>query len=100
MCLKCCGRPGWNWIRCCNDSAEITRQIGTVKQAIIGLGNVFGGPVLQEAILELMDHRTTNRQSGFSRACRYVLTEANRPLNSSEMCEELRKKFPGGGGAA
>jgi hypothetical protein len=74
--------------------AEITRQIGTVKQAIIGLANVFGGPTLQSAVLELMDHRTTNRQSGFTRACRYVLTEANRPLNSSEMCEELRKKFP------
>jgi hypothetical protein len=74
--------------------AEITRQIGTVKQAIIGLANVFGGPVLQDAVLQLMDHRTTNRQSGFTRACRYVLTEANRPLNSSEMCEELRKKFP------
>ena len=74
--------------------AEITRQIGTVKQAIIGLANVFGGPALQGAVLELMDHRTTNRQSGFTRACRYVLTEASRPLNSSEMCEELRKKFP------
>src|SRR4030095_10548413 len=74
--------------------AEITRQIGTVKQAIIGLANVFGGPALQDAVLELMDHRTTNRQSGFTRACRYVLTEANRPLNSSEMCEELRRKFP------
>jgi len=74
--------------------AEITRQIGTVKQAIIGLATVFGGPALQEAVLELIDHRTTNRQSGFTRACRYLLTEANRPLNSSEMCEELRKKFP------
>ena len=74
--------------------AEITRQIGTVKQAIIGLANVFGGPVLQDAVLELIDHRTTNRQSGFTRACRYLLTEASRPLNSSEMCEELRKKFP------
>lgn len=74
--------------------AEITRQIGTVKQAIIGLANVFGGPALQDAVLELMDHRTTNRQSGFTRACRYVLTEANRPLNSSEMCDELRRKFP------
>jgi len=74
--------------------AEITRQIGTVKQAIIGLANIFGGSALQEAVLELIDHRTTNRQSGFTRACRYLLTEANRPLNSSEMCEELRKKFP------
>ena len=74
--------------------AEITKQIGTVKQAMIGLASVFGGATLQDAVLDLMDHRTTNRQSGFTRACRYLLTEANRPLNSSEMCEELRKKFP------
>jgi len=74
--------------------AEITRQIGTVKQAIIGLASVFGGSALRDAVLELMDHRTVNRQSGFTRACRYLLTEANRPLNSSEMCEELRRKFP------
>jgi hypothetical protein len=74
--------------------AEITRRIGTTKQAIIGLAKLFGGTVLQNAVLELIDHRATNRQSGFTRACRYLLTEANRPLTSTEVCEGLRQKFP------
>ena len=74
--------------------AEITRRIGTTKQAIIGLAKLFGGTVLQNAVLELIEHRATNRQSGFTRACRYLLTEANRPITSTEVCEGLRQKFP------
>ena len=74
--------------------AEITRRIGTTKQAIIGLAKLFGGAVLQNAVLELIDHRATNRQSGFTRACRYLLTEASRPMTSTEVCEGLRQKFP------
>jgi hypothetical protein len=74
--------------------AEITRRIGTTKQAIIGLAKLFGGSVLQNAVLELIDHRATNRQSGFTRACRYLLTESNRPMTSTEVCEGLRQKFP------
>lgn len=74
--------------------AAITRRIGTTKQAIIGLAKLFGGTVLQNAVLELIDHRATNRQSGFTRACRYLLTEANRPLTSTEVCEGLRQRFP------
>jgi hypothetical protein len=74
--------------------AEITCRIGTAKQAIIGLAKVFGGDVLHSAVLELMDLRPNNRQSGFTRACRYLLTEANRPLTSTEVCAGLRQKFP------
>jgi hypothetical protein len=74
--------------------AEITRRIGTTKQAIIGLAKLFGGDVLHSAVLELMEHRANNRQSGFTRACRYLLTEANRAMTSTEMCAALRIKFP------
>ena len=74
--------------------AEITRRIGTTKQAIIGLAKLFGGNVLQNAVLDLIEHRATNRQSGFTRACRYLLTEANRPMTSTEVCEGLRQRFP------
>jgi hypothetical protein len=74
--------------------AEITRRIGTTKQAIIGLARLFGGKVLQNAVLELMDHRSTNRQSGFTRACRYLLTEASGPMTSTDVCHGLRQKFP------
>jgi hypothetical protein len=73
---------------------EITRRIGTARQAIIGLANLVGGAALHEAALELMDLRPTHRQSGFTRACRYLLTASNRPLNSPEICDELRQKFP------
>ena len=74
--------------------AEITRRIGTARQAIIGLAHLVGGQVLHEAVLDFMDLRPTHRQSGFTRACRYLLTVSNRPLNSTEICEELRRKFP------
>jgi hypothetical protein len=74
--------------------AEITRRIGTTKQAIIGLARMFGGNALQSAVLELMDHRSTNRQSGFTRACRYLLTESSRPMTSADLCAGLRRKFP------
>jgi hypothetical protein len=74
--------------------AEITRRIGTTKQAIIGLAKLFGGDVLHSAVLELMEHRANNRQSGFTRACRYLLTEANQPMTSTAMCAALRIKFP------
>lgn len=74
--------------------AEITRRIGTTKQAIIGLAKLFGGDVLHNAVLELMEHRANNRQSGFTRACRYLLMEANRPMTSTEMCGALRRVFP------
>jgi len=74
--------------------AEITRRIGTTKQAIIGLARMFGGNALQSAVLELMDHRSTNRQSGFTRACRYLLTESSAPMTSADLCAGLRRKFP------
>jgi len=69
--------------------AEITRRIGTTKQA-----RMFGGNALQSAVLELMEHRSANRQSGFTRACRYLLTESSGPMTSADLCERLRRKFP------
>ena len=74
--------------------AEIARRIGTTKQAIIGLARMFGGNALQSAVLELMDYRSTNRQSGFTRACRYLLTESSGPMTSADLCAGLRRKFP------
>jgi hypothetical protein len=74
--------------------AEITRRIGTTKQAIIGLARMFGGNALQNAVLELMEHRSANRQSGFTRACRYLLTESSGAMTSADLCERLRQKFP------
>ncbi len=35
--------------------AEVMRRIGTVKQTIVGLANLFGDSVLSEELLELVD---------------------------------------------
>ena len=72
--------------------AEIMRRIGTTKQAILGLANLFGDTALQDELLEFMENRSVKRQPGFTRACRFVLMQANRPLNSREMCEQLWHK--------
>jgi len=73
---------------------EIMRRIGRAKQAILGLANLFGEAVLDSEVMVLMDHRGSNRQRGFTRACRMLLMETDHALNSSEICEGLRRRFP------
>jgi len=74
--------------------AEIMKRIGTVKQTIAGLANLFGDGVLNEELLELMDRKAAGRQPGFTKACRLVLMEANQPLAAREVCERIRKRIP------
>jgi hypothetical protein len=69
--------------------AEIMRRIGTAKQTILGLASLFGDTALQDELLEFMENRSVRRQPGFTRACRFLLMEAHRPLNSREMCVQL-----------
>ena len=38
--------------------AEIMKRIGTVKQTISGLANLFGDGVLSEELMELVDRKT------------------------------------------
>jgi len=74
--------------------AEIMKRIGTVKQTISGLANLFGDEVLNDELLELVDRKTGGRQPGFTKACRMVLMEAGRPLGAREVCERLQQKVP------
>jgi hypothetical protein len=74
--------------------AEIMKRIGTVKQTIAGLANMFGDEILNDDLLELIDRKTSGRQSGFTKACRMVLMEAGRPLSAREVCELIRQKMP------
>jgi hypothetical protein len=74
--------------------AEVMKRIGTVKQTIVGLANLFGDEVLSEELLELVDRKSSGRQPGFTKACRMVLMEANRPLAAREVCEQLEKRIP------
>ena len=74
--------------------AEIMKRIGTVKQTIIGLANMFGDEVLSEELLELVDRKSGGRQPGFTKACRMVLMEADHPLGARDVCEQIQRRMP------
>jgi hypothetical protein len=74
--------------------SEIMKRIGTVKQTISGLANLFGDGVLNEELMELVDRKTTGRQPGFTKACRMILMESGRAMNSRDFCEYFQEKMP------
>lgn len=74
--------------------ADIMKRIGTVKQTIAGLANLFGDQVLGDDLLELIDRKPSGRQPGFTKACRRVLMDVRRPLGAREVCVELERYAP------
>jgi len=74
--------------------AEIMKRIGTLKQTISGLANLFGDEILGEDLLELVDRKTGGRQPGFTKACRLVLMEAEQPLSVREVCDRIQQRMP------
>ena len=75
--------------------AEIMKRIGTVKQTIAGLANLFGDGVLNEELMELVDRKSNGRQPGFTKACRMILMEAGRALSAREICDHFHQRTPG-----
>jgi hypothetical protein len=74
--------------------ADIMKRIGTLKQTIVGLANLFGDEILGEDLLELVDRKTGGRQPGFTKACRMVLMEAGHPLSVREVCGQIQIRVP------
>jgi len=74
--------------------AEIMKRIGTVKQTISGLANLFGDAVLNDELLELVDRKSSGRQPGFTKACRMILMESGRALNSRDICDYFQARMP------
>jgi hypothetical protein len=74
--------------------AEVMKRIGTVKQTIAGLANLFGDGVLNEELLELVDRKSNGRQPGFTKACRMILMEAGRALSARDICDYFHKNMP------
>src|SRR5207249_8253572 len=74
--------------------AAIMKRIGTIKQTLIGLANLFGDSVLGDDLLALLDRKTATRQPGFTRACRLVLMESATPLGTRQICDVLQRRFP------
>jgi len=76
------------------ERAEVTKRIGTVKQTIVGLANLFGDGILDAALLDLVDRKSGSRQPGITRACRRVLMEAERPMSARDVCDEMQRTAP------
>jgi hypothetical protein len=74
--------------------AEVMRRIGTIKQTIAGLANLFGDEVLSDELLEMIDRKSGGRQPGFTKACRMILMEANRALSARDVCERIQQRMP------
>jgi len=73
--------------------AEIMKRIGTVKQTIAGLANLFGDDVLNDDLLELIDRKTSGRQPGFTKACRTVLMERSGPWERARSVKRSSTAF-------
>jgi len=74
--------------------SEVMKRIGTVKQTIAGLANLFGDGVLSEELLELVDRKSNGRQPGFTKACRIMLMEAGRAMSARDICDYFQQKLP------
>ena len=74
--------------------AEIMKRIGTVKQTISGLANLFGDGLLSEELMELVDRKSSGRQPGFTKACRMILMEAGHAMNARDICDHFQRKMP------
>jgi hypothetical protein len=74
--------------------ADIMKRIGTVKQTIAGLANLFGDGVLNEELLQLVDRKSSGRQPGFTKACRMILMEAGRAMSARDICDYFQQKMP------
>jgi hypothetical protein len=74
--------------------AEVMRRIGTIKQTIAGLANLFGDNVLNDELLELVDRKSNGRQPGFTKACRMILMDAKRALSARDVCDRIHQKMP------
>ena len=74
--------------------AELMKRIGTIKQTLAGLANIFGDGVLSDQLLSLLDRKSASRQPGFTRACRVVLMDAKKPLGARLVCQALQQRFP------
>ena len=78
-----------------NALIDAVHEAGTVKHTISGLANLFGDGVLNEELMELVDRKSNGRQPGFTKACRMILMESGRAMNSRDICDYFQQKMPG-----
>jgi hypothetical protein len=73
--------------------AEIAKRIGTIKQTIAGLCNLFGDDELTEDLRELVNGKVGVRRRGITQACRKVLMDAGCPLTARNVSERIQQQI-------
>lgn len=73
---------------------EIMKRMGTIKQTLAGLANLFGDSILADELVGTLGRGPVRQRSGFTRACRIVLMEAHKPLRIRQVCDGMRTRFP------
>jgi hypothetical protein len=71
---------------------DITKRIGTIKQTIVGLCNLFGDDELSGDLRELVNGKAVIRRPGITQACRKVLIDARCPLTARNVCEQIQQQ--------
>ena len=75
--------------------ADVMKRIGTIKQTLAGLADLFGESILNDDLLDFLDRSSVVRQSGFTRACRAVLMESRVPLTARQVRDQVSEKDSG-----
>lgn len=74
--------------------ADLMKRIGTIKQTLAGMANLFGDSILNDDLRATLNGRVSDRQKGFTRACRQILMESRAPIAARQGCEQLTRRFP------
>jgi hypothetical protein len=72
--------------------SEITKRIGTIKQTIAGLCNMFGNDGLNDVLREWVNGKAVVRRPGITQACRKGLMDAGCPLTARNVCQQIQHR--------
>jgi hypothetical protein len=73
---------------------ELMRRIGSIKQVLAAMSDLFGESVLNDELRIMLQGQTPKGTGGFTLACRQVLMRSRAPISLRRCSEELRQAFP------
>ena len=74
--------------------ADIMQRIGKIKQMLSSMASLFGESVLCDELRATLEGKPSDRNRGFTQACRQILMQSRAPLPRRYFIYELRRRFP------
>ncbi len=74
--------------------AEVMRNIATIKKTILGLALLFGDNLLSKDLQDLVGVSPGERKPGLTKACRFILMDAESPLSAHDVVDQLQSQSP------